>query len=275
VTLLAVIDTRPGVADALATPIRMAGVRILTAGQLIAAKGSPLSRVQASDARGQMFSFDADLLAVAGGWNPQVALAAHLGHKPVWREDIAAYALGEAPADLAAAGAADCVYGLAQILTSARQAAGSVAEALGKSATPAPLPVAQDSPHTVSAAWTSGPCKSKAFVDFQHDVTAHDVTLAVQEGFSSVEHLKRYTTLGMATDQGRVAQVGGHALLAAATGRSLAETGTIRARPPVVPVAHNSCSDSLSRCSRAHSTSESTLMLCCSSNLNLSSTFAA
>eukprot|EP01037_Dinobryon_pediforme_P014342 gene14342-14466_t len=237
VTLLAVIDTRNVVPDALAAPVRAAGAGVIMGGQIVAAKGSPLSRVIARDAAGASHTFSADLLAVAGGWNPQVALAAHLGHKPVWRQDIAAYALGTGPADLRAAGAADGVFGLAGTLASARAAAMDAIAALGGSATLAALPQADETPHGVSAVWASGPCSGKAFVDFQHDVTASDVTLAVQEGFTSVEHLKRYTTLGMATDQGRVSQVNGHGLLAAATGRALAETGTIRARPPVVPVA--------------------------------------
>ncbi len=79
--------------------------------------------------------------------------------------------------------------------------------------------------------------RSKAFVDFQHDVTADDVVLAAREGFVSVEHLKRYTTLGMATDQGKVSHLNGHALLAAATGRTIAQSGTIMSRPPYLPVA--------------------------------------
>ncbi|MCB2059627.1 MAG: sarcosine oxidase subunit alpha, partial [Novosphingobium sp.] len=74
------------------------------------------------------------------------------------------------------------------------------------------------------------------FVDFQNDVTASDVSLAVREGFVSVEHLKRYTTLGMATDQGKTGQLNGHALLAAATGKSIAEAGTVLSRPPYHPV---------------------------------------
>ncbi|WP_420384389.1 sarcosine oxidase subunit alpha family protein [Novosphingobium sp.] len=237
VTLLAVIDTRAHVDDAVSAPIHAAGVRVITGGTLTEAKGSPLSRVNARDSGGAEYTFAADLLAVAGGWNPQIALAAHLGDKPVWRDDIAAYALGTAPAGLSAAGAANGVYGLAGVLASARAAAGAIIAALGKPAATGALPIAQDTAHGVSAVWATGPCKAKAFVDFQHDVTASDVTLAVREGYTSVEHFKRYTTLGMATDQGRVAQVNGHGLLAAATGKALAETGTIRARPPVVPVA--------------------------------------
>ncbi|TGR88132.1 hypothetical protein EN852_040455, partial [Mesorhizobium sp. M2E.F.Ca.ET.209.01.1.1] len=79
--------------------------------------------------------------------------------------------------------------------------------------------------------------KGKAFVDQQHDVTASDVELAQREGFESVEHLKRYTTLGMATDQGKTSNVAGLAIMAAVTGKSIPETGTTIYRPPYVPVA--------------------------------------
>ena len=78
--------------------------------------------------------------------------------------------------------------------------------------------------------------KGKAFVDFQHDVTADDVRLAHREGFVSVEHLKRYTTLGMATDQGKTSNVPGLAIMAAAQGVAIEDVGTTRFRPPFAPV---------------------------------------
>ena len=74
------------------------------------------------------------------------------------------------------------------------------------------------------------------FVDFQHDVTAEDVRLAHREGFVSVEHLKRYTTLGMATDQGKNSNVPGLAIMAEALGKPIPEVGTTRFRPPFAPV---------------------------------------
>src|SRR5205807_80438 len=103
-----------------------------------------------------------------------------------------------------------------------------------------PPPRTDDDPAGITAMWgglphAMGP--NKAFVDFQNDVTAKDVALAAQEGFRSVEHLKRYTTLGMATDQGKTANVNGLAIVAAITGRSVAETGTTTFRPPYTPVA--------------------------------------
>ena len=78
--------------------------------------------------------------------------------------------------------------------------------------------------------------KTKSFVDFQHDVTASDIRLAHQEGFISVEHLKRYTTLGMASDQGKMGNIIGLALMAEALGKGIAEVGTTRFRPPYTPV---------------------------------------
>ncbi len=81
------------------------------------------------------------------------------------------------------------------------------------------------------------PGKGRAWVDPQNDVTVKDVKLAHQEGFRSVEHLKRYTTLGMATDQGKAGNVLGLAVMAEMTGQSIPETGTTIYRPPYTPVA--------------------------------------
>ena len=73
---------------------------------------------------------------------------------------------------------------------------------------------------------------SKSFVDFQHDVTRDDIALAAREGFRAAEHLKRYTTLGMATDQGKTSNTNGDAIMAALTTRSIPQVGTTTARPP-------------------------------------------
>ena len=85
--------------------------------------------------------------------------------------------------------------------------------------------------------WRVGGSKGKAFVDFQNDVTDSDVELAHREGFRPVEHLKRYTTLGMATDQGKTSNLPGLAIMAELTGRSIPQVGTTVFRPPYTPVA--------------------------------------
>ena len=78
--------------------------------------------------------------------------------------------------------------------------------------------------------------KGKAFVDFQSDVTAKDVKIAHQEGYQSVEHLKRYTTLGMGTDQGKTSNINALALMAEQRGIPIPEAGTTTFRPPYAPL---------------------------------------
>ena len=126
---------------------------------------------------------------------------------------------------------------MAASLADGRRRALQAVEDLGKAAPTEAAPQADDEPCDVRPLWGVGAHKTNAYVDFQHDVIESDIALAAREGFVSVEHLKRYTTLGMATDQGKTSQVNGHALMARATGRAVGEVGTIRARPPAVPVA--------------------------------------
>ena len=92
-------------------------------------------------------------------------------------------------------------------------------------------------PTTRCSGTPSGRGRGTGLVDHQHDVTVKDVALAPREGFRPIEHLKRYTTLGMATDQGKTSNIGGIAVTAALTGQSVADTGTMLYRPPYVPIA--------------------------------------
>ena len=109
--------------------------------------------------------------------------------------------------------------------------------AAGGTSTPAALPTVEAAPGDPDPAPVFEiRAKGKSFVDFQHDVTAEDVRLAHREGFVSVEHLKRYTTLGMATDQGKSSNVPGLAIMAEALGKPIPEVGTTRFRPPFAPV---------------------------------------
>src|SRR6202040_3721112 len=99
------------------------------------------------------------------------------------------------------------------------------------------MPAVEPQGVAIAPLWRVKNSHGKAFVDFQNDVSADDVQLAEREGFRSVEHLKRYTTMGMATDQGKTSNVTGLALMAEFSQRSIAATGTTRFRPPYVPIA--------------------------------------
>ena len=162
-----------------------------------------------------------DALAVSGGWNPAVHLTCHLGGKPAWNEALAAFVPGAVPPGMHVAGAADGALTLADCLADG-VAAG--AHGGGRVRASDRLARARRTPRTsrcaITPLWHVKDSRGKAFVDFQNDVTANDIALADREGFRSVEHLKRYTTLGMATDQGKTSNVTGLAILAEAAGRT-------------------------------------------------------
>ncbi len=179
---------------------------------------------------------NADCLAVSGGWSPNIHLACHQHGKPIWNEDIAAFVPGNAlPPGMSVAGAASGAMTLALALKQGREAADAAVGDLGLSPTRAPAPEAEDEPFGVSAFWQVQSSRP-SWVDLQNDVTCKDIRQSRQEGFGSVELLKRYTTLGMATDQGRTSGTIGAAILAEVDETPMAAIGTTTYRPPYTPV---------------------------------------
>lgn len=237
VEVAAVIDARSDPALDAVARVGRAGVEVLTGAVVTDARGAPVKAVDVRLSDGRSRRLDVDMLAVAGGWNPSIGIGSNLGGRPVWSEAIQAFVLDAGPPGMTALGAAAGRFSLREALADGAREAAAIAEDLGLAPARTAAPRTDDEPVALAALWHVGGCKTKAFVDFQHDVTDSDISLAAREGFVSVEHLKRYTTLGMATDQGKTSQLNGHALLAAATGRTIAETGTILARPPYAPVA--------------------------------------
>lgn len=182
--------------------------------------------------------FKTDCLAVSGGWNPSVHLTCHLNARPVWRDDIAAFvpADGAVPG-MSVAGAANGDFSTHATLKSGADAAKAVLKDMGEKVPRLSLLKAEDAPVSVAPFWHVNGAKGRSWLDMQNDVTTKDVKQAHLENFRSVEHMKRYTTLGMATDQGKTANMGALAIMAELTGRSIPETGTTTFRPPYTPVA--------------------------------------
>ncbi|MEM6587086.1 MAG: sarcosine oxidase subunit alpha family protein [Pseudomonadota bacterium] len=178
----------------------------------------------------------AECLAVSGGWNPTVHLTCHMNGRPSWDDAIAAFVPtpGSVPG-LVGAGAAAGIMETGPCLQHGVDVAREVVGDLGLKAPKVEVPRASDSAYDITPLWAV-PGKGRAWLDFQNDVTVKDVGQAVRENFRSVEHMKRYTTQGMATDQGKNSNVQALAVLADATGRGIPETGTTTFRPPYVPV---------------------------------------
>jgi sarcosine oxidase subunit alpha len=178
-----------------------------------------------------------DCLAMSGGWNPTLHLACHMNGRPDWRRDIAAFVPrpGMVPGMLPA-GACNGAFSTGACLREGAGAARAALAAIGRRAVPVDIPAAGDDRYRIAPLWAV-PGRGRAWLDFQNDVTVKDVKQAARENFRSVEHMKRYTTQGMATDQGKSSNVVALAVLADATGRGIPETGTTTFRPPYVPVA--------------------------------------
>ncbi|WP_171130247.1 MULTISPECIES: sarcosine oxidase subunit alpha family protein [unclassified Ruegeria] len=178
-----------------------------------------------------------DCLAMTGGWNPSVHLTCHMNGRPTWRREIEAFVPtpGAVPG-MVTAGACNGSFSTAACLEEGITAAESVLGDLGMTAPKITVPQAEDTPYEIAPLWAV-PGKGRAWLDFQNDVTVKDVKQAATENFRSVEHMKRYTTQGMATDQGKNSNVAALAILADATGRGIPETGTTTFRPPYSPIA--------------------------------------
>ena len=181
-------------------------------------------------------TIEVDCLAVSGGWNPTVHLTCHMNARPVWNEKILSFVpkIGSVP-NMAVVGAANGFMDTNMCFASADQEVSLILKAFGKVAKSKKLPKVEKTKYEIAPKW-SVEGKGRAWLDYQNDVTVKDIQQAVQENFKSVEHMKRYTTQGMAIDQGKNSNVASLAILADATGRGIPETGTTTFRPPFVPV---------------------------------------
>ena len=194
-------------------------------------------------------SITCDAVAMSGGWSPVVHLWSHCGGKLIWDPDQAYFRpdADHAPtgADgkpfVRAAGAANGALHLAEAVADATSSAAHVASALGRKVKPADIVADAPDESPIDPAWLM-PAKadyalrSESWLDFQNDVKVSDVQLAAREGFESVEHTKRYTTLGMATDQGKLSNINGLATLADALNTDIPSVGTTTFRPPYTPI---------------------------------------
>lgn len=167
---------------------------------------------------------EADAVLVSGGRTPLVHLWCHAGGKLSWDDYSSAFVPAIAPDGFAAIGAANGTFDIDDTLAEAR------ARALGQSVTKAARRDPAHPPRLMTG-W-----RGRQWIDFQHDVTLKDVELSARENYASVEHLKRYTTLGMASDQGKTSNMAGLAAMAQLTGRTIPEVGTTTFRPPFVPL---------------------------------------
>ncbi len=239
-----IVDSRPA-ADAgpELSAANEAGINVRSNYRPVAAlgrarvKGLRIAPVEPPAGAGSEELLTCDCVGMSGGWTPSVHLASQSRTRLRYDEDIAAFLPGDPAQAQHSAGACNGTFDLAGCLSGGWQSGvesdQSSARTFAASATFTGFKPAV--PATTGAA-TDGKSKGKAFVDFQNDVTEKDIKLALREGFESIEHVKRYTTTGMATDQGKTSNLNALSIVAAALGRPVPEIGTTTFRPPYTPV---------------------------------------
>jgi heterotetrameric sarcosine oxidase alpha subunit len=231
-------DERPTGNDSLEKAARRAGIDIRLATHLVRARGR--RAVQGAELRADGASttqwVDCELIGMSGGWSPTVHLTSHTDVRPVYNSGIGGMVPGPWSAGFTGAGA---ITGSSDALSGGHKAGTAAARWVGALCDAGQPPTAEGVTWTE---WWANPAKDRAqgrgktFVDFQNDVTTDDVVLAHEEGYESLEHLKRYTTLGMGTDQGKTSNVAAAQLMAELRGVDLASAGATTYRPPYTPV---------------------------------------
>lgn len=207
VGIRAIIDLRDNVDSYLASEAKARGVRTYLGCAVIGVAGRQAVsgvRIAAADGSGQK-AVSCDAVLMAGGWTPSVHLWSQAKGSLAWSDAWGAYLPDCAPENVRCVGACGGAWDF------------------GSGITVGALPTPRD------------PSKIKAFVDFQNDVTAKDIALAVREGMKSVEHIKRYTTNGMATDQGKTSNLNALQLASGALDRPVQAIGLTTFRPPYTP----------------------------------------
>ena len=244
-----VADVRPNqpAASSTAQAARDAGVDVLRGWAPLQASGSAtvtglvLQAIAGGKATGETRTLPCDAIGMAGGWNPALHLYSHAGGKARWDDTEVCFRPGTLVSAQTSVGACNANWSLARTLDESSRAGADAASRAGFAADAREFHVQERAHEPIAAFWiaeTGEPVsrRAKAFVDYQNDVAASDIELAVREGFESIEHIKRYTALGFGTDQGKLGNINGMALAARTMGKPIAAVGTTTFRPNYLPV---------------------------------------
>ncbi len=248
-----VLDARADATGPLAEETRGQGIRVLSGKGIASVEGpKSVTKVQVCEQNGAgdvVEEIDCDCVAMSGGWSPVVHLWSHCGGKLLWSDEQAHFApdpsRGPTGADgkpfVLTAGMASGEMTTLDVLSDAHRAGVAAAEAIGHTGVSDAPGANVEEVQPIAPVWkmpANAPykLKAKSWLDYQNDVKVTDVELAAKEGFESVEHAKRYTTLGMATDQGKLSNINGLAILSGELKAAIPDVGTTTFRPPYTPL---------------------------------------
>ncbi len=249
VIVAAIADIRAAAAGALPDAARRAGIEVIPASTVLGTDGDlRVNRIALGSIENGVVHaarrFNCDVVLMSGGFTPSVHLFSQSRGKLEWSDALKAFIPGQSAENERSAGACRGIYGLAEVLADGTAA--------GADAVPQPRASSRrysveteprsDEAYLGALPVTADAPQDKAFVDWQHDVTTKDLALATREGFQSIEHVKRYTTTGMATDQGKTSNLNAMAIVAQKLGVSIPTVGLTTFRMPYTPVTFGSLS---------------------------------
>jgi sarcosine oxidase, subunit alpha len=248
--VVAIIDTRHKISGELVEQAKSLGIEVITGSAVIDVKGT--KRVNGAVVAGINDTGDGivgkervltcDTIASSGGWSPAVHLSCHTGSRPVWDDKAIGFIPGETVQRQLTAGSINGLQTLDEVIKQGLDVGQQAVKLLNYNVSATHCPVVNTHrrgepmalfhiPHTKPTSRAP-----KQFVDYQNDVTAAAIELAIREGFESIEHVKRYTALGFGTDQGKLGNINGMAIAAKKLGQTIPETGTTIFRPNYTPV---------------------------------------
>ncbi|SDA77266.1 sarcosine oxidase subunit alpha [Sinorhizobium sp. NFACC03] len=243
VTVAAIVDCRENPGEAVLAEARRLGIEVLTGHSVIKA-GGKLRVNSISVARnggGSARKIAVDALLVSAGWTPSVHLFSQSRGKVKFDAATQRFLPGTYLQDCLSIGACNGTDDLQATIDEALAAGELTARAAGAEGG-AQVALSGENRFgwtggMIGAAEGAGPDTTvKAFIDFQHDVCAKDIRLAVREGMHSIEHIKRFTTNGMASDQGKLSNMHGLAIAAEALGKDIPQVGLTTFRQPYTPI---------------------------------------
>ena len=254
----AIVDSRPGGGGELGRQAQALGIPVL-AGHVVSDVAGRRRVAGVSVARWSgdswanvrpVMRIDCDLLAMSGGWSPAVHLHSQAGGQLAWDDSRLCFLPAGARQANISAGAGNGKWSLDECLADGLRAGAEAVSRLGLKAADIRAPGAdagaQAAENPIEPLWRAPAALDadrcpKQFIDFQNDTSVSDIRLAAREGYRNVEHVKRYTALGFGTDQGKLGNINGMAVLADILGKPIPEVGTTTFRPAYTPVSFGVC----------------------------------
>ena len=242
-----ILDTRKDPSSEIVNEAKSLNIDIKFSYVVVAAKG--YKKVKSADIAkisddkkqlSQIENINCDCICVSGFWTPTIHLASQSGNKTKFNEDIDAFIPGQSKQNETVLGSAKGIFTLEETLKNSFEKGNELSKKITNKENKISLPSVVEKKYTNHDKFWCVPLPEgknyKRFLDFQNDVAVSDVELALREGYRSIEHVKRYTTLGMATDQGKTSNLNGLQLVSDVENKVVPQVGHTTFRPPYTPV---------------------------------------